>query len=153
MRYLIVLFCLWVSGCTNLERNCEGHWTYTPSDWDLDDLAQLAKAEAAWNAFAGEGTLTLEAGPSDGICHLSKGSIDFAEENPTRNGSYHKGTGNVKVRNEVGEELANLLIHELGHGLGLPHIEEDGHIMSQEKRSEAFTTADLALCVEYGACR
>lgn len=152
---LVLILCFFGQGCVKYTtEDCEGRFTYSASEWAGDDLAQLLYSAEAWNAFTGRQVLTLTpVQDNPGRCHVTNGLSEALAEMPNKAGAYEKGTGNVSVHRETGAALANTLIHELGHGLGLPHLETDGHMMSAGARSWDFTPEDLAHCQLYGVCQ
>lgn len=59
------------------------------------------------------------------------------------------------VRALVGARLLQVMRHELGHALGIKHIDEDGPLMGGPGRAKAddITERDVTECRRVGACK
>lgn len=137
-------------GCAPLYE-CGGQYTYESTDWTPEQTLVLHASAQAWNEIAGRTAVTLNPGPGE-MCHIAP--VDSLGEDV--GGEMRVATGNISViRKRVTrpDALQIILMHELGHGLGLDHVGSRGALMYAEVNElSAFGAADLAECQAVGVC-
>ena len=150
-----ILICATSYGC---KPDCQGEFTFTRANVGDVGVAAISRTENAWSAFSGKPGIVrfVEAKEIQEICHLTfveKISYINADENLI--GFNFTFTNNIEV--EIGngslELLHNILMHEVGHALGLEHVNNSMSIMYEEIRENQYWTQDdQDECESEGVC-
>lgn len=114
---LLTLLCASLLSCGGEfgRETCEGSFQVEPAL-----AADAVAARERWNDFLGEKHFHVST--EEGRCHIVIGKIDTISY-----GHYHPETGEIVIDwGKIGQEPASLrqsvIMHELGHSIGLPHL-------------------------------
>lgn len=157
------IFCF-VPGCEFARYNvCEGHFRISHR-WPAAEQQIIRESVARWNAFAGYEAIFIDgiAMESNSAC-LIRPQYDWEEvgldESPNRVGTYqsHDGVIRIKYSDDLKlnvDRFSTVVVHEMGHALGLGHISKTGDLMSVQYNSNVldFTERDRDMCVVSGVC-
>lgn len=121
-------------------------------DGSLSDEQRTAFYEACedWNQVSNRMQYVSE--DDDGTNRVF---IRAAEHMPIAgaDGVYQRGSASMVLRRGMSrEDFKKVVLHEMGHALGLDHIEADPALMNPHATSETITPADIAECQRVGAC-
>ena len=119
-------------------------FTYEPGEWTPRERGTLASAAHRWNAETGAERVVLAPVEPGAVPTLSRVA---PEEIPGLDGWWGLGTG-IKVA-RVDEAVVT---HELGHALGLGHVDSGVMQPNLEGRGPELSDADRAECVRVGEC-
>lgn len=121
-------------------------------DGSLSDEQRTAFYEAAddWNMVASRMQYVSEDNDGDHRVFLRA-----ADRMPIENadGVYQRGSATMFLRRGMSrEDFKKVVMHEMGHALGLDHIEAGPSLMNQHATSGTITPADIEECKRVGAC-
>lgn len=138
--------------------DCEGEWSLE-GDWKPSEIAALNEAVSEWNDLIGYEKVKIN---ETAQCKISK-RVDNAD--PEKGGWYYPLTGDIEIWSERAVKIAernkkdahkylkNAFMHEIGHGLGLGHIDSKKSIMYHiVYPSSELDMADYRECVSAGVC-
>lgn len=117
---------------------------YTRNQHNADILIGLSRGKTTNNAQAGIQVDFNSTNEAQNIYSLKKGAICFNESH-----SWKLGTGG----NEEAWNIGSVLLHEIGHLLGLNHVPEENHVMNAayiEDRTELTFGDQLGVQSIYG---
>lgn len=145
---------------------CGGHWHVDRASFERnapEGLDAIDASPASWTRFTAKpGSLSFDEvpGPSCTIRALLAREVPFE----TATGRYNPRTGDVTLVIDrmpacadapawAGSCLGPVILHEIGHGMGIPHIElHERGIMHENTMNSWFTAADRRVCEKAGAC-
>lgn len=145
---------------------CSGHWHVDVASFAAlapQLLGELDATVASWERFSGRpGSLVLSSDHAPSCVVRAVLARDWAP--PTEAGLYDPATGDVTIVVDLmpscvdapawaGPCLGPLLLHELGHGMGVGHLPAgESGIMNAHTMSSFWSAADRRACVTAGAC-
>lgn len=168
MRWVIGLLVLAGAGCaTRPAPDCAGQYRAHTSLTDAQRVSVEA-AFAGWNAFLGREAVRFDTHESDdttcSVRAVAKGSAEWEQlrgEDESIAGAHVPEDGSLVIVPEeltcsFGDCVQDATMHELGHALGLRHVDGGGVMRSAMRRRQpavvSFTAADRLECLRAGAC-
>lgn len=147
-------------GC---QPDCQGVFTFNYENAGELGVKALAKVENNWARWSHRsGLIRFEPSAIEHKqCHVTflyGQEIDYSEDGKKIDLYGLTNTSNNFVLQEVHgddmEKVAEVLSHEIGHTLGLGHVEGDGSIMSTTTGTglASWTELDKQECLSVGVC-
>lgn len=144
---------------------CAGHWHVDRASFARlapDGLQAIEASPASWDRFSAKpGSLSFDDAPAATCTIRIALGAEVPEETAT--GRYNATTGNIVLIVDRMPPCADVpwsltclgpvILHEIGHGMGMPHIDDADHgIMNAHVMNAWFTRADRRLCEKTLAC-
>ncbi len=156
----IVTLMFLVTGC---QPDCQGVFTFTYENAGEIGTQALAKVENNWTRWSHRsGFINFRPTTQEqSQCHVKfiyNQEIDYDEDGTKIDVYGLTNTRHNFIQQEVHgndlEEVSEVLSHEIGHTLGLSHVEGDGSIMSSiiGTGGSIWTDLDRQECLSVGVC-
>ena len=138
------LLALMANGCLANNDPCNVNgvitMTYPPSQFTPDELQAFAIAEKTWNDFIGREVVSLRAQESDDGCDIRKDpTLGVGKPHLGRTSKvdgvirigvpYQCGIPDPNSLDKSGMCFLAILVHELGHMLGMDHVSDPHAVM------------------------
>lgn len=161
----VFLFLLLAAGCSAEEPTCSEWHPHT--SLTEGQRAQVAAAVAKWNGFAGAGTLRWNPQASDdatcSVRVVAEGSEDYQHASAAVHGDFVGAwlpqdtridltPERLRCGDRTDECVGALVLHELGHSLGLKHTHARSVMWNGNEFVTSFVPADYVECVRVGVC-
>lgn len=152
MKAFLLGFALVGLGCSSRE-DCDGVYT-VGAGFTSAERTMMTSAASRWAVLLGR-PVTLTQGPGS-ACHVQAVSeiTDAYVGGMTVGGEEYGHAGNISIASGARsspELFERVILHELGHGFGLKHVEDPNAVMHIVAGAD-FTDADLEECRAVGAC-
>jgi hypothetical protein len=136
--------------------DCGGLYIYNEKSFTSEQQGWIEESAVRWNAWVGRRVITVLPGPSKDACSIDTGVIDGRAIGEYRNlsGTITIDTPQLYQRDENNStHFEAIIIHELGHSLGFPHIgvKNQDALMSPVGATE-FSNIDRIECIKLGLC-
>lgn len=144
-------------------RDCEGTWTYDPNQWTSIELQSMRLAARDWNEFSGRDIVHIEErnNTNQKQCQIKPGTT--FSNNDEKAGVFRFMSGEIEINtSEIRERslpedysriLYAVILHEIGHGLGMDHVKGIHNIMYPEVGHTKWGAEDWNECVDMGICK
>ncbi len=146
---------------------CGGHWHVDRASFadigEIDALPELDLTVASWERFSGRpGSLSFDEIPA-ATCTI-RATLERYTPGVGYTGHYDDKTGNIVLIVDRMPPCADapeyahrctgpLMLHEIGHGMGVGHIGKDETgIMHESVMASWYSAADHRVCMAAGAC-
>lgn len=145
---------------------CGGLWHVDRASFERlapEGLDAISRSAESWDRFSGKpGSLRFDEEVAEGCTIRAALAAEVPEEAAT--GRYHPADGSIVLVIDrmpacdgapawAGTCLGPVILHEVGHGMGLGHLaESDRGIMHPSIMNPWWTLADREACVAAGAC-
>lgn len=118
--------------------------TFAPASWSAEQTAALHRAAERWSSVAIVPVELVEVPAGAGVS-IAPGSMPDAAGRAQH--------GGILLRADLeGEAFEEVAMHELGHVLGLGHVQSGVMRGDSALHGLAFSAEDLSMCVRVGVC-
>ncbi len=158
---LVAIVSIGAIGCGHYD--CEGVWTYDSKEWPSQERSALMMAARDWNEFAGHEVVRIEERTvtNQDMCKIYPGPA--IKGNEIKAGMFHgPSDGSIEINSsrlrtlvpasEFTRYLYAIILHEVGHGLGMDHVEGTNNIMYPVQGYTTWGPEDKQECLDKGIC-
>lgn len=156
MKYFMIIMCIFFVGCgsPNVKFKISDEWTD-------EEALKIMEAGRRWNEFAHQNVIVFEGFSNErgNLIRKKMPNEKNFQSNTRRLATYMGENGDIRVdmpsdENVENEKFILVLMHEMGHALGLEHVSFRGDLMSERYNSKltGFTQNDLRECIKVGVC-
>lgn len=146
-----------LSSCWQYEKvDCQGQWFYDQDSFSPEQQFWINQSAVRWNSWVGRDVVSVSPG-TPSLCYIKIGHVGDGHV-----GDYSYNTGIIildlqQLKTNAGEvALRNFeadVMHEMGHGLGFPHIgSQPRDALMNHDMALDFAAIDRTECVALEIC-
>ncbi len=153
--YLAIILPIIAACSATGKLDCEGNFIYSPDSFTPEQQEWIEESSVRWNKWAGRQVTSVRPGYSRG-CFITAGKT----RNDQAIGEEHSNSQNIVIdvddltrfRALTRERFEGIVMHEMGHALGLNHVGKDGEALMATAGGLDFTEQDRLECIKREVC-